>query len=1847
MKKNILLLDPGPDIGTGSTSEPSNWFVFLKECSKCIKRNTLRSLAVLMLILFSNQLFAQHFGGLRTAVAVNVQQKDPINPVKKDYERFVLENNKFYKESSYSITLDALVLEPASTPCLAHRWDAGDGWRGTGNTPDVVWTPTVTPQPSDQPKGIVRCASSAETESQLEVFKGTYDASQNSFLANALPQTDCFSMKTEVFGNPLSDPTPGEEIVWFNFDIRPLAGTYQFQIVTNENVGFALFYVDPDFAQPVPGTGGAEYPPGQYPSAGSGDCTRLVFSTIDISGVSHPACGFSGNGWTTITVPSFKKPTNYYLAMWMADASATTFPNSMNLVYKSRFGCGGATCTLQHLETQVACSGNNAYTACLTYGGSAGRWFFADKTGSATGVTCELFDQFMHSKGTSTSPFTLGTISDSDDPINPANNQAVFAKICATYPIGTGYDIEVTADATYKPTNDYITCADGDRRTGSSPELPTLTLTAGPHEYCASALSLNLNSFVSVPAPVPAGYTLTFWTNANPSVQVPTPGNIDVTQTTSFIVRLTNDATGCSASQLLTITINPNPTASAEHTPISCFGGTSTLTVTGSGGTTPYTYSINDVDYFSTNTFTVPAGTYTVYVKDDKGCKDTDTEEITEPPADQPDIEIGPGSGTYCGLTQAQAEAQLATDFAAWLNSLIINDTGTLPYTIVTNPDPPLPPPFNGGEVTVSWTITDACGKSDTVSNTFTIGDCTIQCRLETDRTPCNVAGEIRAFATNGIPEYTFYLYKTNTLGGALQQQVGNALTDNVAPLDPGSVTFTGLAAGFYAVLVTDAVQNLDNASRCNIEVVRDSATPVVEHCGNDQITACLLTQAAINADYLAWFNSLAPTGGTNLEYHIVVRDAQNNIVDEDGIFAPARCGAVYTATVTYEDDCGQNGDCTGTYTVIGDTEDPAIVDIPDYDLGGCNTAWPTSVSTTFTDNCGVGGLLSGNVPGVLVDSGNVDTCTQFRIYRFSVTDDCGNDAEQTVRITRRFDETDPIVADVPDYDLGGCNTPWPTEVSTTFTDNCGAGGQTSGNVAGVLIDSGNVDTCNQFRIYRFRVIDDCGNDAEQTVRITRRFDETDPIVADVPDYDLGGCNTPWPTEVSTTFTDNCGAGGQTSGNVAGVLIDSGNVDTCNQFRIYRFRVIDDCGNDAEQTVRITRRFDETDPIVVDVPDYDLGGCNTPWPTEVSTTFTDNCGAGGQTSGNVAGVLIDSGNVDTCNQFRIYRFRVIDDCGNDAEQTVRITRRFDETDPIVVDVPDYDLGGCNTAWPTEVSTTFTDNCGAGGQTSGNVAGVLIDSGNVDTCNQFRIYRFRVIDDCGNDAEQTVRITRRFDETDPIVVDVPDYDLGGCNTAWPTEVSTTFTDNCGAGGQTSGNVAGVLIDSGNVDTCNQFRIYRFRVIDDCGNDAEQTVRITRRFDETDPIVVDVPDYDLGGCNTAWPTSVSTTFTDNCGVGASLSGNVAGVLIDSGNVNACTQFRIYRFRVIDDCGNDAEQTVRITRLFDETDPVIACPSNISQRVCDTFTPLVVPTATDNCDTSVAVVATRSDGLALNAPFPVGQTITVTYTATDDCGNDASCNFTVLLTDCGKACTPGFWKNHKDLWDGQNDFTVNNMPGSLPSTPGNTFITTTNFWTYFNIPVNTGGISNKANLDMLGATALGGGGCKALARHGVSALLGAAAFPGEYPYPAGTNSFATLYNLIRNSFLGTPGYPTCDQLAVTLANINNLDGPFCSALSRLPQVNLQAVYTQVESSMFKAYPVPFKEYINVQYEFDYHSKARIEVYDAKGIFVMSYDDADAYFNKEVRLDVNFNQGEGQIFIIKVITDKEVGTKRIISKK
>ena len=84
-----------------------------------------------------------------------------------------------------------------------------------------------------------------------------------------------------------------------------------------------------------------------------------------------------------------------------------------------------------------------------------------------------------------------------------------------------------------------------------------------------------------------------------------------------------------------------------------------------------------------------------------------------------------------------------------------------------------------------------------------------------------------------------------------------------------------------------------------------------------------------------------------------------------------------------------------------------------------------------------------------------------------------------------------------------------------------------------------------------------------------------------------------------------------------------------------------------------------------------------------------------------------------------------------------------------------------------------------------------------------------------------------------------------------------------------------------------------------------------------------------------------------------------------------------------------------------------------------------------------------------------------------------------------------------------------------------------------------------------------------------------------------------------------------------------------------------------IFTAYPVPFRDVLNIKYDFDYKSDVKIEIFDSKGSLLMTENDTDAYFNKEISVRPRFNRGDGQLFFVKLITNQGVSIKKVISEK
>ena len=103
---------------------------------------------------------------------------------------------------------------------------------------------------------------------------------------------------------------------------------------------------------------------------------------------------------------------------------------------------------------------------------------------------------------------------------------------------------------------------------------------------------------------------------------------------------MVRDSNGCFAfSNQVEVTENGPIVINANHTQINCAEtGTSTLTITPTGGTAPYQYSLDGVTFQTSNNFTnLPAGFYDITVRDASGnanttyCETTLAYEIDQP----------------------------------------------------------------------------------------------------------------------------------------------------------------------------------------------------------------------------------------------------------------------------------------------------------------------------------------------------------------------------------------------------------------------------------------------------------------------------------------------------------------------------------------------------------------------------------------------------------------------------------------------------------------------------------------------------------------------------------------------------------------------------------------------------------------------------------------------------------------------------------------------------------------------------------------------------------------------------------------------------------------------------------------------------------------------------------------------------------------------------------------------------------------------------------------------------------------------------------------------------------------
>ncbi|HEY3385467.1 MAG TPA: hypothetical protein VGK46_03090 [Saprospiraceae bacterium] len=264
--------------------------------------------------------------------------------------------------------------------------------------------------------------------------------------------------------------------------------------------------------------------------------------------------------------------------------------------------------------------------------------------------------------------------------------------------------------------------------------------------------------------------------------------------------------------------------------------------------------------------------------------------------------------------------------------------------------------------------------------------------------------------------------------------------------------------------------------------------------------------------------------------------------------------------------------------------------------------------------------------------------------------------------------------------------------------------------------------------------------------------------------------------------------------------------------------------------------------------------------------------------------------------------------------------------------------------------------------------------------------YQATDLCGNSATCIQIIT--VEDTDyPILICPPNVMLTCSASTAPANTGiATVIDGCTSNPVmffTDMYIPGICTNSGVIQRT-------FTAMDDCGNSASCIQTIT--IDDPNPPVITCPANITITCtaSTSPGTTGLATATDNCTLNPLIS------FVDTYYPGYCTNYAIIEriFTATDHCGNSATCIQNIS-IEDTIPPSITCPPNLTLSCSDNTAPVSTgfATATDNCTLNplISYIDTYFPG-----PCPNNGVTQRIFTATDDCGNSATCIQIISVND-----------------------------------------------------------------------------------------------------------------------------------------------------------------------------------------------------------------------------------------------------------
>jgi gliding motility-associated-like protein len=331
------------------------------------------------------------------------------------------------------------------------------------------------------------------------------------------------------------------------------------------------------------------------------------------------------------------------------------------------------------------------------------------------------------------------------------------------------------------------------------------------------------------------GYTFS-WNNGQ------TAATATVLATGIYSVIIT-DSKGCTAQAVFNVTSSGNNITSTDvPTHVLCFGGNNgSATVTPSGGTSPYSYSW----YNGQNTATatgLTSGTYVVQITDNSGCTLLDTVTITQP-------------------TQITASTTTTQSSCA-------SPTGTATVTA------------NGG--TTGYTYSWNNGQTTATASGLAAGNYTV---VVTDNNGCTTQATANITAGGGNIAPNATTQNVSCFGGGDGSATLNP-SGGTAPYSyswyngQNTATATGLIAGTYSVLITDAsgCTSTGSVSVSQPNALQAATTATNDLCNQGSGTANANANGGTPNYSYSWNNGQTSANASGLiagSYTVIVTDSK------------------------------------------------------------------------------------------------------------------------------------------------------------------------------------------------------------------------------------------------------------------------------------------------------------------------------------------------------------------------------------------------------------------------------------------------------------------------------------------------------------------------------------------------------------------------------------------------------------------------------------------------------------------------------------------------------------------------------------------------------------------------------------------------------------------------------------------------------------------------------------------------------------------------------------------------------------------------------------------------------------